>query len=105
MANDYDELTVQYEEDGQVLVEQLDKQVLNKGLWTTVLFLYRELDKKTGEFKRAQGRFPALPKGGRLCSSKRDAINLSEKTTPQVMEQAPEPGSSSKPALYGPVAL
>ncbi|MBU4563700.1 MAG: hypothetical protein KMY53_16605 [Desulfarculus sp.] len=89
MANDYDELTVQYEEDGQVLVEQLDKQVLNKGLWTTVLFLYRELDKKTGEFGAPKAGFRRYQKVGGVFK-KRDAINLSEKTTPQVMEKLTE---------------
>ncbi|MBU1154754.1 MAG: hypothetical protein KKC30_07230 [Proteobacteria bacterium] len=89
MANDYDELTVQYEEDGQVLVEQLDKQVLNKGLWTTVLFLYRELDKKTGEFGAPKAGFRRYQKVGGFFK-KRDAINLSDKTTPQVMEKLTE---------------
>ena len=86
MASDYDELTVQYEEDGQVLVEELDKQILNKGLWTTVLFLYRELDKKTGEFKEPKAGLRRYQKVGGAFR-KRDAINLSDKTAPQVIEQ------------------
>ncbi|MCF8040946.1 MAG: hypothetical protein K9K65_10470 [Desulfarculaceae bacterium] len=89
MASDYDDLTVQYEEDGQVLVEQLDKQVLNKGLWTTVLFLYRERDKKTGEFGAPKAGFRRYQKVAGFFK-KRDAINLSEKTTPQVMEKLTE---------------
>lgn len=89
VASDYDELTVQYEEDGQVLVEQLDKQVLNKGLWTTVLFLYRERDKKTGEFGAPKAGFRRYQKVGGYFK-KRDAINLSEKTTPQVVTKLTE---------------
>ncbi|MCB2193599.1 MAG: hypothetical protein KQI62_18640 [Deltaproteobacteria bacterium] len=89
MASDYDELTVQYEEDGQVLVEQLDKQVLNKGLWTTVLFLYRELDKKTGEFGPPKAGFRRYQKVSGVFR-KRDAINLSVKTTPQVVDKLKE---------------
>lgn len=50
MAETIDELTIQYEEDGQVLRKQLDKDVLTKGSWTTIMFLYQDLDRKTGDF-------------------------------------------------------
>ncbi len=86
MASDYDELTVQYEDGGQVLVEELDKRILNKGLWTTVLFLYRERNKTTGEFGPAKAGLRRYQKVGGVFR-KRDAINLSEKTAPQVVEQ------------------
>ena len=52
MAETIDELTIQYEEDGQVLRKQLDKEVLSKGSWTTIMFLYQDLDRKTGEYAR-----------------------------------------------------
>ncbi|MDA8418603.1 MAG: hypothetical protein M0Z90_06185 [Desulfobacteraceae bacterium] len=45
-----DELTVSYEEDGAVVVKELDKEVLSKGAWTTILFRYQELDKRTNEY-------------------------------------------------------
>ena len=32
MATDYDELTIQWEEDGQVVVEELDKVIIQKGV-------------------------------------------------------------------------
>ena len=50
MAETIDELTIQYEEDGQVLRKQLDKEVLTKGSWTTIMFLYQDLDRKSGEY-------------------------------------------------------
>ena len=81
MASNYDELTVAYEEDGQVLVEELDKVVLNKGLWTTVLFLYRERDRKTGEFGPAKAGLRRYQKVSGVFR-KRDAINFSPKTAP-----------------------
>jgi hypothetical protein len=37
-----DDITVQYEENGQILVNELDKVVLSKGAWTTILFRYQE---------------------------------------------------------------
>ena len=54
MAETIDELTMNYEEDGVLLVEELDKAVLSKGAWTTILFKYRQLDKKTDEMGKVQ---------------------------------------------------
>ena len=45
-----DELTVQFEKDGVVLIEELDKVVLSRGNWATILFRFREFDEKAGEF-------------------------------------------------------
>ena len=42
MNNTVDELTVDYEENGILKVKQIDKEVLSKGAWATVLFRYRE---------------------------------------------------------------
>lgn len=85
MASDYDQLSINYEEDGQVLVEQLDKVVLNKGLWTTVLFLYRERDRNTGDFGPPKAGLRRYQKvSGQF--RKRDAINFSAKTAPAVVE-------------------
>ncbi|MCB9397135.1 MAG: hypothetical protein H6510_04905 [Acidobacteria bacterium] len=37
-----DDLRCDWEEDGELKVEQLDKFVLSKGAWVTIMFLYRE---------------------------------------------------------------
>jgi hypothetical protein len=50
VAEHIDELTVRYEEDGQDLVEELDKEVLTRGAWTTILFRYREMNRTSGEY-------------------------------------------------------
>ena len=50
MAETVEELTITYEEDGVVLSKELDRHVLSKGAWATVMFLYHDLDRKTGEF-------------------------------------------------------
>jgi hypothetical protein len=50
MAETIDELTIHYEEDGKVLRRELAKEVLSKGSWTTIMFLYQDADRKTGEF-------------------------------------------------------
>jgi hypothetical protein len=50
LAEHIDDLTVRYEEDGQFLVEELDKEVLTRGAWTTILFRYQEMDRTSGEY-------------------------------------------------------
>ncbi len=50
MSGTIDEITVNYEQDGELVVKELDKQVLTRGAWTTILFKYQELDRKTGDF-------------------------------------------------------
>jgi hypothetical protein len=50
VAEHIDDLTVRYEEDGQDLVEELDKEVLTRGAWTTILYRYREMDRNSGEY-------------------------------------------------------
>lgn len=50
MSENIDELTVNYEEDGVLVVQEIDKEILSKGSWTTILFRYREIDKNTKEY-------------------------------------------------------
>ena len=79
MASDYDELTMEYEEDGVLVVEELEKVILQKGSWTTVLFKYRQLDRKTGEFGPPKAALRRYQKSGGYFR-KRDAVNLGEKS-------------------------
>lgn len=79
MAENINDITVNYEEEGELLVEELEKVILNRGAWTSILFRYRERDRQTGQmgppkatlrrFQKYQGVF-----------KKRDAINLSADT-------------------------
>lgn len=50
MAETVDELTVEYHEGDTMTVKELDKVILTKGAWATVMFRYQDLDRKTGEF-------------------------------------------------------
>ncbi|WP_420208713.1 hypothetical protein [Candidatus Electronema sp. JC] len=50
MASELNEITINYEEDGQVMVRELDKEVLTKGAWTTILFRYQDYDSKKNEY-------------------------------------------------------
>lgn len=51
MSDAIDQLTVNWEEDGELRVKELKKHVLSKGAWATLMFLYQEFDKKLGEFR------------------------------------------------------
>jgi hypothetical protein len=44
MAEKVEDLTVAYSEGGTEIVQELDKAILSKGGWATVLFRYREWD-------------------------------------------------------------
>jgi hypothetical protein len=50
MPETVDELTVEYMEGEEMTVKELDKVVLTKGAWATLMFRYQDLDHKTGEF-------------------------------------------------------
>lgn len=50
MAQSIEELTVAYEEDGQELVKELDKVVLSKGAWTTILYRYQDWERAKEAF-------------------------------------------------------
>ncbi len=51
MAETIDEITIRYEdEEGREIVKEIDKAVLTRGSWTTIMFLYQEMDRKTGEY-------------------------------------------------------
>jgi hypothetical protein len=45
MASSVEELTVRYEEDGVETVKELDKQVLTKGAWSTIIYRYQDWDR------------------------------------------------------------
>ncbi len=42
MNNTVDELSINYEEEGILKVKEVDKEVLSKGAWATVIFRYQE---------------------------------------------------------------
>jgi hypothetical protein len=51
MAETIDELSYNYEDEGVLVRKELDKVVLTKGSWATIMFLYQELDKASGKFR------------------------------------------------------
>ncbi|MDR1313884.1 MAG: hypothetical protein LBQ12_09350 [Deltaproteobacteria bacterium] len=71
------DITIAFEEEGEAVVEELDKVVIQKGVWAVVLFRYQERSRKTGEFmapKAAMRRYQKFKGEYR----KRDSVNISK---------------------------
>lgn len=51
MAETIDELTINYEEDGVLKVKELDKVILTKGAWSTIMFQFQNWDAVKNEYK------------------------------------------------------
>jgi hypothetical protein len=52
MAEDINDISINYEEDGILIVEELDKAILSKGAWATIIFRYRQFDRKKEDYGR-----------------------------------------------------
>ena len=50
MASDVKDITVNYEEDDLLVVKELDKEILSKGAWSTIMFRYQNWDKRKGDY-------------------------------------------------------
>ncbi len=49
-VEDVDDITVEYEQDGVLLIKQEDKRIVSRGTWSTIVFLYRDWNRKSEEF-------------------------------------------------------
>lgn len=50
MSETIDSLTIAFSEDGVETVKELDKLVLSKGAWTTIMFRYQDWDRAKQEY-------------------------------------------------------
>jgi hypothetical protein len=50
MSATIEDLTINYKEDDVLVVKETGKEVLSKGAWTTILYRYNNLDRKTDEY-------------------------------------------------------
>lgn len=50
MSSTIEELTINYEEGDLLVVKELDKEVLSKGAWTTIIFRYQQWDNKKEDY-------------------------------------------------------
>ena len=86
MAETIDDISFDYEEDGLLVRKQLDKHVLSKGSWTTIMFLYQELDKKTEQWRAPKISIVRYKKSNGVYR-KQSGFNISsEKQARQIIE-------------------
>ncbi len=50
MSDNIDDLSVEFVQDDRLVVKQVDKKILTRGNWTTIMFKFVEMDKKSGEY-------------------------------------------------------
>lgn len=50
MAETIDELTIAYEEEGIETTKELDKVVLSKGAWSTIIYRYQDWNRTKEEY-------------------------------------------------------
>jgi len=86
MAETLDELTYDYEEDGTLVRKELDRMVLTKGGWATMMFLFQELDRKSGKFRAPKMAIVRFKKS-KGTYRKQSSFNISsEKQARQIAE-------------------
>ncbi|MDL2207572.1 hypothetical protein LJB82_02490 [Desulfovibrio sp. OttesenSCG-928-M16] len=86
MSSTIEELTIAYEEDGVELVRELDKAILSKGAWTTIVYRYEQWEAakeayskerySIRRYKKVNGEYRAQSKFN--ISSKEQAQKLIE---------------------------
>lgn len=50
MASVVDDITINYQEGDDLIVKELDKEILSKGAWTTIIFKYQDWDRKKQDY-------------------------------------------------------
>jgi hypothetical protein len=86
MAETIEELSYNYEDEGVLVRKELDKVVLTKGSWATVMFLYQELDKAANKFRAPKIAIVRFKKF-RGAYRKQSSFNVSsEKQARQITE-------------------
>jgi hypothetical protein len=100
ISDDLDELTYDHEDDGVLVRKQLDRVVLARGSWATVMFLFQDLDRATGAYgapKMAIVRFQKWKGGYRKHSAfnvsnaaqARELTAVFDRWVPRMTDEAP----------------
>ena len=86
MAETIAEVSYNYEDEGKLVRKEIKKEILTKGAWATVMFLYQELDRKTEQWGPPKVSIVRFKKSGGVYR-KQSSFNLSsEKQARQIVE-------------------
>lgn len=64
MAETLDELSYDYEDEGKLVRKEVDRAVLSKGAWATLMFLYQELDRQKEAWREPKIAIVRFKKSG-----------------------------------------
>ena len=78
MASTVDEITINFKEDDILLVKELDKAILSKGAWATIMFRYQQWDRKNESYGEDRYSIRRYQKKGDAYSQ-RSKFNISSK--------------------------
>ncbi len=85
MAETIEEVSYNYEDEGKLVRKEMKKEILTKGAWATVMFLYQELDRKTEKWGAAKVSIVRFKKSGGVYR-KQSSFNISsEKQARQIV--------------------
>lgn len=73
-----DDLTIDFKEDDILIVKELDKEVLSKGAWTTIMFKFQQWDRKNEKYGEDKYTIRRYQKKGDVYSP-RSKFNISSK--------------------------
>ena len=86
MAETIEEVSYNYEDEGKLVRKEMKKEVLTKGAWATVMFLYQELDRKTEQWGPPKVSIVRFKKSGGVYR-KQSSFNISsEKQARQIVD-------------------
>ena len=89
MTSEIDELTVNYSEDGILTTKELDKVVLSKGAWSTIVFRYQDWDRQKQEYGPERYTIRRYQKRNGVYSQK-SKFNISSKDQARALINALE---------------
>ena len=86
MAETLEELSYNYEDEGKLVRKEVNRAILSKGAWATVMFLYQELDRQTESWRDPKIAIVRFKKSGGVYR-KQSSFNISsEKQARQIVE-------------------
>lgn len=86
MAETIEEVSYNYEDEGKLVRKEIKKEILTKGAWATVMFLYQELDRKTETWGAPKVSIVRFKKSGGVYR-KQSSFNISsEKQARQIVD-------------------
>ena len=104
MAETIDEVSYNYEDEGKLVRREMKKEVLTKGAWATVMFLYQELDRKTEQWGPPKVSIVRFKKSNGVYR-KQSSFNISsEKQARQMIEVIERWYKEAPPADSAPAA-